>query len=472
MSLPEDANSDVAVDGSIAAPIVGAAAPDFSLAATLGPVARSHKSLASYRGHWLMLVFYPRDFSLVCPTELTALSSHAEEFRRRGCEILAVSTDSLDTHERWISTPMAEGGLAGLNFPLAADESATACRAYNVLVPWQHVALRGLFFIDPNGVLQYSVVHNTSVGRRTEELLRVLDALQTGGLCAENWTAGASAIKPQQAIGPGRVLAHYRIESVLGSGSFATVYKAYDIQLERTVALKVFKSNTAISPKAAMVEARTAAALLHPNICTIFSVDDTAGVPLIVMEYVAGESLDKRIARQRLSRDEALGIAIQIAEGMDAAHAAGVVHGDLKPENVLIKEDGLIKVTDFGLARRTLPQPRPDATLDWGAADSSGLSGTPAYMSPEQAAGERPTPASDVFAWGLILHEMLTGQRVVKGHNVLAALSQINQIEPHRLAAQAPPDLGDYIRKTLHRDPAHRWTMGQLAQGLSSLLDA
>src|SRR5260370_41988001 len=146
---------------------VGKRAPPFDLPCTIGAGSVRRVRLADYRGRWLILVFYPRDFSLVCPTELTALSARVEEFGRRRCDLLGISTDSIKSHERWIATPRAQGGLGEIHFPLASDHDGTVARAYDVYLEPQHVALRGLFIIDPNGVLQYQAVHNLSVGRRT-----------------------------------------------------------------------------------------------------------------------------------------------------------------------------------------------------------------------------------------------------------------------------------------------------------------
>src|SRR5262249_25150757 len=145
---------------------VGKRAPDFDMPSTQGLApTRRRLSLADYRDRWLIVVFYPRDFSLVCPTELTALSARIEEFRKRGCDLLGVSTDSIESHERWINTPRAQGGLGEIRFPLASDEEGTVSRHYGVYLEHQRIALRGLFIIDPNGVLQYQGVHNLSVGR-------------------------------------------------------------------------------------------------------------------------------------------------------------------------------------------------------------------------------------------------------------------------------------------------------------------
>src|SRR5262245_11945980 len=159
---------------------VGKRAPQFELPCTSGQGVIRQVALADYRDRWLILVFYPRDFSLVCPTELTALSARVEELRHRGCDILGISTDSLESHDRWIATPRARGGLGEIHFPLASDRDGAVARAYDVYLDPQGIALRGLFIIDPNGELQYEVVHNLSVGRRSEEVIRVLAALQSG----------------------------------------------------------------------------------------------------------------------------------------------------------------------------------------------------------------------------------------------------------------------------------------------------
>lgn len=451
--------------------MVGSLAPDFALASTRREADGAHSvALADYRGHWLMLVFYPRDFSLVCPTEMTAISARVEEFRRRGCEVVGVSTDTVETHLQWIAAPRSQGGLGGLAFPLAADPEGIACRAYGVYLEWQKLALRGLFFIDPNGVLQYSVVHNTSVGRRTDELLRVLDALQSGGLCPENWTPGAPTLDPTKSLASGSVLAHYRFENKLGSGSFAAVYKATDLKLQRTVAIKVIQATKTIKTGAVLAEARAAAALHHPHICTIFSVDDSEGVPLIVMEHVAGGSLSDRIRSGPLSIEEACTIGAQVAQGMAAAHAAGIVHGDLKPDNILLTESGEAKITDFGLARREAPDSSANATLTWEENAAGGASGTPAYMAPELMEGAQSSAASDVFALGAVLYEMFTGRKVVAGNSVLEVFQNIRSLDADRVAQDVPAAQREVVRRALQLAPRERPSMVQIAEELASSL--
>ena len=274
--------------------------------------------LADYRGRWLTLVFYPRDFSLVCPTELTAISGRIEEFRRQGCEVLGVSADSIESHLRWIAAPKEQGGLGRLEFPLASDVDGDVCRSYGVFLEYQHVALPGLFIIDPNGVLQYQAVHNLSVGRRADEILRILAALQTGGLCAENWTPEKPTLDAVRGLGPGSTISHYRIERQIGRVRSPRSF-GEDTMLERTVALKVMKPDSPLAPAAVLAEARAAAALNHPNVCTIYSVDDDDHVPVIAMEYLSGGPLSKQIADRPLPPGQAANIVRQIAAGMAAA---------------------------------------------------------------------------------------------------------------------------------------------------------
>ncbi len=443
---------------SSAAVFVGRLVPDFDLPCTQLPGSdRQRAALADYRGRWLMLMFYPRDFSLVCPTELTAISNRIEEFRRHGCDVLAVSTDTLESHERWIAAPRLQGGIGRLNFPLASDTDGSVSRAYGVYVESMRVALRGLFVIDPNGVLQYHLVHNLSVGRRTDELLRVVIALQTGGLCAENWTPADAMLDPTQSLGPGSVISHYRIEERIGHGSFASVFRAVDTMLERIVALKVMKPHGPVTPATVLAEARMAAALNHPNICTIFGVDDSEGVPVIAMEYLTGRPLSKIIADGPVAPNHAAAIGRQVAAGMSAAHAAGIVHGDLKPANVIVDSQGSAKIVDFGLARRDERLNENDDTVVIGTGGVSGAYvGTPGYMSPEQARGEPAMPASDVFALGLVLYELLTGRRAFADKNILHVLSRIRSIDAQQFAAEVPEPFASILRSALVRDPAER----------------
>lgn len=173
---------------------LGQPAPAFTLASTKG--ATSPKtlgkpiSLSDYHGKWLIFFFYPLDFTFVCPTEILALSDRYQEFLDLDADVLGASTDSVHSHFAWINTPLEKNGIAGLKFPLVADYTKEIARAYGVLDETSGVAQRGLFIIDPEGVLKYATVTADNVGRSVEETLRVLQALQTGGLCPAEWTPG------------------------------------------------------------------------------------------------------------------------------------------------------------------------------------------------------------------------------------------------------------------------------------------
>ncbi|MEX2415944.1 MAG: peroxiredoxin [Paenibacillaceae bacterium] len=171
--------------------LVAKEAPDFTMETAIGNGVDFGKvSLSDYKGKWLVLFFYPLDFTFVCPTEITALSDSADVFDDLDCEILGVSTDSKFSHRAWINTARDANGLGKLNFPLAADLTHKVSRDYGVLIEEEGIALRGLFIIDPEGELKYQVVNHNDVGRSVDETLRVLQALQSGGLCPANWKPG------------------------------------------------------------------------------------------------------------------------------------------------------------------------------------------------------------------------------------------------------------------------------------------
>jgi len=175
--------------------LVGKKAPHFEMETALGNGVDFGKvSLSDYKGKWLVFFFYPLDFTFVCPTEIIALSDAYEQFKEFDCEILGASTDSKFSHRAWINTPRDQNGLGQLNFPLAADIHKSVAKDYGVLDEEEGIALRGLFIIDPEGELKYQVVTHNDVGRSVEETLRVLQALQSGGLCPANWKPGQKTL--------------------------------------------------------------------------------------------------------------------------------------------------------------------------------------------------------------------------------------------------------------------------------------
>lgn len=175
---------------------VGQQAPDFNMPSTknIDTLAENVK-LSDYKGKWLILLFYPLDFTFVCPTELIHFSDRLEEFQGVGAEVVGVSTDSVHSHRAWLKTPQDKNGIEGVKYPIASDVGGKLARAYNILVEEANIALRGLFIINPEGVLQYSVIHDLNIGRSVDETLRVLQGLQTGGLCGADWTPGQENLK-------------------------------------------------------------------------------------------------------------------------------------------------------------------------------------------------------------------------------------------------------------------------------------
>jgi serine/threonine protein kinase len=274
----------------------------------------------------------------------------------------------------------------------------------------------------------------------------------------------------------GKTISHYQVLEKLGGGGMGVVYRAQDLKLGRYVALKFLPQELAadrIARGRFEREARAASALNHPNICTIYSVEECAGQPVIVMELLEGETLERRLLEGPLSTDKALALAIQMAAALDAAHRKGVVHRDLKPANVLLTNSGL-KVLDFGLAKM---EGAPGVFgSGYGAyADPAHVTregavlGTLHYMSPEQVQGKETSAVSDIFSFGAVLYEMLSGRRAFGGENPALVIAAILTAEPPALAESAAnPTLDRVLRRCLAKDPEDRC---QTARELKAALE-
>ena len=269
-------------------------------------------------------------------------------------------------------------------------------------------------------------------------------------------------------LSPGRTLGHYTVGSQLGAGGMGAVYEASDDRLGRSVAIKVILAGhvDADARKRFLREAQAASALNHPNIVTVHEVGREGDVDFIVMERIAGQTLSDVIRSSRLRPRTAIQYAAQIAGALAAAHDAGLVHRDLKPGNIMVTPRGLVKVLDFGLAVQTAPGPL-DATVTF----ESGLGGTVSYMSPEQAQGKPVDSRSDVFAFGCVVYEMLTGRQAFHKENTVATLAAILHDEPAPIdPAVAPRALWRLIAKCLHKQPHDRWQhMSDVKQLLEDL---
>ncbi len=281
-------------------------------------------------------------------------------------------------------------------------------------------------------------------------------------------------------LSAGTRLGPYEILSAIGAGGMGEVYRARDTRLQRDVAIKVLApefSADADRLRRFEQEARAASALNHPNIMSIFDVGEDAHQPYVVSELLEGETLRVRISSSALPMRKAVDYALQIARGLGAAHEMGIVHRDLKPENLFVTKDGRVKILDFGLAKLAAPKVgRSGGTNDPTVpvqTESGTVLGTVGYMSPEQVRGQQADHRSDIFSFGSILYEMLTGRRAFHGDSGVETMSAILKEEPALLASGSPslpPGIERVVRHCLEKSREERFqSASDLAFALESL---
>jgi eukaryotic-like serine/threonine-protein kinase len=269
------------------------------------------------------------------------------------------------------------------------------------------------------------------------------------------------------ALAPGTRLGVYEVIAQIGEGGMGQVYRARDTKLQRDVALKVLPHGFAADPDRVARfrrEAHVLAALNHPNIAQIYGVEEAGSGPALVLELVEGPTLADRIAHARIEIPDALHIARQIALALEAAHSQSIIHRDLKPANVKVRDDGTVKVLDFGLAKAFEPASRPtdevanSPTITNRATALGIILGTAAYMAPEQAKGKPVDRRADIWAFGVVLYEMLTGRRLFKGEDVSDTLADVLKTDPdwRALPADTLPSIQRLLRRCLARDPNER----------------
>ena len=272
-------------------------------------------------------------------------------------------------------------------------------------------------------------------------------------------------------LNPGTRIGSYEIAAQIGAGGMGEVYRATDLKLGRDLAIKVLPSAFTNDPERVARferEARTLASLNHPNIAQIHGLEEADGVKALVMELVEGPTLADRVRQGPIPLDEALPIAKQIAEALEAAHEHGIIHRDLKPANIKLRPDGTVKLLDFGLAKAIEGSGGPGGGIDLmnsptitSPAMMTGVGvilGTAAYMSPEQAKGRAVDKRSDVWALGAVLYEMLTARRAFEGDDVSDTLANVLKSQPDwsALPPNLPPAIGVVIRRCLEKDRTRR----------------
>jgi len=264
-------------------------------------------------------------------------------------------------------------------------------------------------------------------------------------------------------LASGTRLAVYEIQAPIGAGGMGEVYRATDTKLGRGVAVKILPTEMAQDPDRLARfhrEARAVATLNHPNVVTLYSVEECDGVHFLTMELIEGQPLDRMISASGLPVERIVEIAGAVAEGLAAAHEKGIVHRDLKPANVMVTAEGRVKVLDFGLAKDVSPETSNDATMTAAGRTQEGIVvGTPAYMSPEQVSGRVLDCRTDIFSLGVMLHEMATGRRPFEGTSSAELVSSILRDHPPLVTdvrSDLPRDLARIIRRCLEKDPRHR----------------
>jgi serine/threonine protein kinase len=280
----------------------------------------------------------------------------------------------------------------------------------------------------------------------------------------------------------GRILGPYQVVAKLGEGGMGEVYRARDTRLERDVAIKVLGADFAKDEdrvRRFRIEAQATGALHHPNILSVFDVGTHEDAPYLVTELLEGETLRARMDAGRLPLSKALDLARQVASGLAAAHAKGITHRDIKPENLFVTTDGHLKILDFGLAKASPLAPGATA----GPSDSSTVLaphqteagvvlGTVGYMSPEQVRGDTADPRSDIFSFGIVLYELLSGDRPFKGDSAVQTMNAILTEDPPEIVTTGkplPPALERVVRHCLEKKPDERF---QSARDLAFALDA
>ncbi len=453
--------------------------------------------IADRRGRWLFLVLLPPDNHPGCAGEIAALEAHANVLRGRGCEVIAVaSSPSSEPDPRPLSPWRGAAGTVGA-LRRAVDPDGEVARVFGVEGPVRASGCRAVFLIDPAGVLRMSQTADCCLGQGSLDPGRILAAFQGADDCPRK---GSSALDLPAAPPPvlGGRFGPFVIEERIGEGAFSTVYRARDTRLDRVVALKLLQPGQHVDLAVVLHEAKVGATLSHGHVCTIYDVLESTGTPMIVMELLTGGTLIDRMVGGPLGTRRARSVVRGMALALQALHGAGVVHGDLKPGNVMFTADGVVKLVDFGVAllegHRVVPTDpgsfsgsRSGATVGEvrSSADADTVSargqfedlaegtlpvvcGTPSYMAPELLEGQVPTPESDLWAMGVLVVELTTGLKPFRGESFVDLLFDQLRSDPRRLAREVPSRWREVVRNTLSVDPRRRMSASELVRMLGA----
>ena len=332
-------------------------------------------------------------------------------------------------------------------------------RAYLKPDSWERVAelFEAALKLAPQergAFLDEACSEQNALRERVDELLANHEDAEANGFLAR------APVVNSMELSPGTELGHYKLVRLIGAGGMGQVYQATDTRLDRTVAIKVLPAHVAGNPQARERferEARTISQLNHPHICTLYDVGQENGVDFLVMEHIEGETLAERLSKGALPLDQALQRGIEIADALDKAHRQGIVHRDLKPGNIMLTKSGA-KLLDFGLAK-LMPEPSkldPETPTATKMTREGAIVGTLQYMAPEQVEGKKADARTDIFAFGSVLYEMVTGRRAFEGESQASLIGAILKDEPPSIST-APPALDHVIRRCLTKEPDHRW---------------
>jgi alkyl hydroperoxide reductase subunit AhpC len=410
-------------------------------------------------GGWVCLTFLPRLLSVVNPGTFGQVLGASAALEERGCGLVCVVGDPPSLVAELLREPRERGGLGPAPFPVVCDGGGQFARS--VGMPGNvGVGSLGVALVDPTGVVRYRCEQDLADAAMLGSLIGVLDRWldlperEAGGNGAP---VAFDPLDASRMLGAGSQVGPYRVEELLGEGALSTAYRATDLRSGGLVTLKILRPDCPVSFDGLLDDVRQAAVLSHNNVQHILEIDDRYELPLVALEYLAG----RPISDQMTGAIEPTLVANwmgQAARGLAAAHDLGLVHGDLKPRNLFLTDSGRVAVLDLGFAQ-PLERRNPDpfqTVVEESEAQEPDVYGNHGYTAPEQTRGVAAKASSDVFAFGAILFELLSGQPAFPGKNYLHVLLRIQGVRPDAMAECVPEIFRPIVRQALNPNPDQR----------------